>query len=436
MRSLTVDPLPFELEDFTAERRSLRLAVVTETYPPELNGVATTAARFVEELRILGHQAQLVRPRQSGSDRVRAEPGFEQHLVRGLAIPRYPDLKLGLPAKRSLERLWAFRRPDVVHVVTEGPLGWSALQAAAKLKLPVVSDFRTNFHAYSHHYGVGWLKKPILAYLRKFHNRTLCTLVPTDALRDDLGAAGFKRLKVIGRGVDTRKFDPRLRDEELRSSWGARSSDPVMLYVGRLAAEKNLDTLVGAYREARRRVPRAKLVLVGDGPQRRALQKQLPEATFAGVRSGRDLACHFASGDLFVFPSLTETYGNVTLEAMASGLAVVAFNYAAAADAIAHGENGVLVPYGDSMKFVQEAGQVAADLARARTMGQGAREAASGRGWERLARELEAVLIAAAEGRVACAASAGDWAQRTSSIVPSRCSTMPVQLSTQSPQLR
>jgi glycosyltransferase involved in cell wall biosynthesis len=435
-----LEPMPFELEDFPGERRSLRLAVVTETYPPELNGVANTAARFVEELRVLGHQVQLVRPRQSESETVRGEAGFEQFLVRGLAIPRYPDLKLGLPAKRSLERLWTFRRPDVVHVVTEGPLGWSALQAAAKLKLPVVSDFRTNFHAYSQHYGVGWLKKPILAYLRKFHNRTLCTLVPTDALRADLAATGFKRVKVIGRGVDTRKFDPSLREDALRASWGAGPGDPVVLYVGRLAAEKNLDTLVGAYKEVRQRAPSAKLVLVGDGPQRKALQKQLPEATFAGVRSGRDLARHFASGDLFLFPSLTETYGNVTLEAMASGLAVVAFNYAAAANAIAHGENGVLVSYGDSMKFVREAGEVAANLARARTMGQGAREAASGLGWDRLARELEAVLVAAAEGRVASAATAAkspaDWAQRTSSMVPSRCSTMPVQLSTQSPQLR
>src|SRR5215471_14282867 len=216
-----IESLPFVLEEMPGERRSLRLAVVTETYPPELNGVASTASRFVQELRILGHQVQLVRPRQSNSDAVKGEPGFEQHLVRGLAIPRYPDLKLGLPAKRSLERLWAFRRPDVVHVVTEGPLGWSALRAAAKLKLPVVSDFRTNFHTYSEHYGVGWLKKPILAYLRKFHNRTLCTLVPTEPLRSDLAAAGFRRLRVLARGVDARLFDPARRDEALRESWGA-----------------------------------------------------------------------------------------------------------------------------------------------------------------------------------------------------------------------
>src|SRR5262249_1466408 len=170
---------------------TLRIAVVTETFPPEVNGVAKSAARFVEGLSARGHRLQVIRRRQAGEDG--GEDGLEQVLMRGVSIPRYPDLKMGLPAKRALARLWSFRRPDIVHVVTQGPLGWSALRAAAKLKLPVVSDFRTNFHAYSQHYGVGWLKKPILAYLRKFHNRTLCTLVPTDALRADLAAAGVKR---------------------------------------------------------------------------------------------------------------------------------------------------------------------------------------------------------------------------------------------------
>src|SRR5262245_46184244 len=141
-------------EELPGLRRSLRVAVVTETWPPEVNGVAGTAARFAEGLRGAGHQIQLVRPRQAHD----ASSSQEEFLVRGLAIPKYPSLKLGLPARRALERLWTLRRPDAVHIVTEGPLGWSALKAAEKLKLPVVSDFRTNFHAYSLHYGVGWLK--------------------------------------------------------------------------------------------------------------------------------------------------------------------------------------------------------------------------------------------------------------------------------------
>src|SRR5262245_55833777 len=197
-------PDPIVCEELPGVRRSLRIAVVTETWPPEVNGVAGTAARFVEGLRAAGHQIQLVRPRQVDE----AATSGEEFLVRGLAIPNYPALKMGMPARRKLERLWTFRRPDVVHIVTEGPLGWSALQAAEKLKLPAVSDFRTNFHAYSRHYGVGWLKKPILAYLRKFHNRTLFTMVPTEAMRAELAALGFRGLRAIARGVDTQPFAP------------------------------------------------------------------------------------------------------------------------------------------------------------------------------------------------------------------------------------
>src|SRR5262245_52180320 len=311
-------------------RGALRIAVVTETYPPEVNGVAKTAARFVEGLRGLGHEVQVMRPRQSAADQ-------GDVLLRGISIPCYSDLKIGLPAKRALQRMWSFRRPDIVHIVTEGPLGWSALQAAAKLKLPVVSDFRTNFHSYSSHYGVGWLKKPILSYLRRFHNRTLCTIVPTAAMRGELAALGFQRLRVIARGIDTQLFSPARRDAGLRASWGAGPDESVLLYVGRLAAEKNLSTVVAAYEKA----AGTKLVLVGDGPERRDLQARLPNAVFAGIRTGVDLAAHYASGDLFLFPSLTETYGNVTLEAMASGLAVVAFDYAAAGELIESGVKGV-----------------------------------------------------------------------------------------------
>jgi glycosyltransferase involved in cell wall biosynthesis len=290
----------------------LRVAVVTETYPPEVNGVAKSAARFAEGLAARGHRIQLIRPRQSNGDSAHPPAELEQVLMRGISVPRYPDLKMGLPAKRALTRLWSFRRPDIVHVVTEGPLGWSALQAAAKLKLPVVSDFRTNFHSYSSDYGVGWLKKPILSYLRRFHNRTLCTIVPTAAMRGELAALGFQRLRVIARGIDTRLYDPARRDPRLRASWGASPDDTVLLYVGRLAAEKNLAAVAAVYEK----MPGSKLVIVGDGPERRSLQAQMPNAIFAGQRTGADLAAHYASGDLFLFPSRPDC-GSVTLEAMA-----------------------------------------------------------------------------------------------------------------------
>ena len=238
---------PIEVDNYLPARRSLRVAVVSETYPPEVNGVAATIARVVDGLRDRGHELQLVRPRQGRGDEALQDQGFAEVLMRGLPIPRYPQLKMGLPSRQQLLRLWASQRPDVVHIVTEGPLGWSALQAASHLKLPVVSDFRTNFHAYSRHYGVAWLRTPIMAYLRKFHNRTSCTMVPTEGLRAELQAAGFRGLRVVSRGVDTRQFDPSRRSVALRASWDARPTDLVVLCVGRLAAEKNLDVLLRAF---------------------------------------------------------------------------------------------------------------------------------------------------------------------------------------------
>lgn len=383
------------VDDFPAARRSLRIAVVTETYPPEINGVATTLARVVEGLRARNHDLQLVRPRQEKSETADSDERFHEVLLRGLPIPRYPHLKMGVPSKKALENLWGLRRPDIVHIATEGPLGWSALQAASLLKLPVTSDFRTNFHAYSKHYGVAWLQKPIMAYLRKFHNRTRCTMVPTEALRRELSNCGFQNMAVVKRGVDTRLFHPDFRSEKLRRSWGAEPDTLVALCVGRLAPEKNLDTLLSAFDAMRRVNSKIKLVLVGDGPSRREIQGRCPEAVFAGVRSGEDLSAHYASGDVFLFPSLTETFGNVTPEAMASGLAVLAYDYAAAAQLVHSGENGRLVPLGDTSKFVLAAAELARDPDALRAMGLRARHSANLTSWDSITGQIESVFLTA-----------------------------------------
>jgi len=384
------------VERFPRTRRNLRIAVVTETYPPEVNGVALTAARFVDGLRSRDHDILLVRPRQNQRDHDAAGEGLREVLTQGLPIPRYPGLRMGLPATRALVALWQRWRPDVVHVLTEGPLGWSALRAARKLELPVVSDFRTNFHAYSNHYGIGWLGKPILAYLRKFHNRTLWTLVPTESLREELAQRGFRNLRVVARGVDTTLFDPARRSAVMRALWGAGPDDPVLLHVGRIAAEKNMDALMAAYAAARAKAPRTRLVMVGDGPAREEMQARCPGVIFAGMRRGEDLATHYASADIFLFPSLTETYGNVTLEALASGLAVVAFGYAAAAETIQHDRNGWLAPKGDTAALSALAEAAVSDLARAREVGGHARESALKLGWDPVVRQLETLLEVAA----------------------------------------
>jgi glycosyltransferase involved in cell wall biosynthesis len=384
------------LEHLPVVKKSLRVAFVTETYPPEVNGVANTAARFVEGMRARNHEIQLVRPRQGRADQAGGDAGLQEVLMHGLPIPNYPGLKMGLPAKQALVRMWTRHRPDVVHIVTEGPLGWSALQAALKLKLPVSSDFRTNFHAYSRHYGIGWLQKPIAAYLRKFHNRTQLTLVPTDAMRRELATRGFRNLRVVARGVDTALFTPARRSDDLRAGWGAAADDPVILHVGRLAPEKNLEPVVSAFEQIRRIEPRAKLVFVGDGPARSGLQARCPDALFAGMRTGEDLAAHYASGDVFLFPSLTETFGNVTVEAMASGLAVVAYDYAAAAEYIAHARNGLLVGYDDPAEFVRLAAALVEDRARIREFGARARQTAERLAWNRVVEQFETLLMAVA----------------------------------------
>lgn len=381
----------------------LRIAVVTETYPPEINGVSTTIAQVAEGLLARGHRLQLVRPRRDGADRALPRARWDERLVAGLPIPRYPQLRMGLPSARLLRTLWTAERPDLVHVATEGPLGWSALRTARSLGVPVTSDFRTNFHAYSRHYGIGWLQRPIAAYLRRFHNASACTMVPTEALRAELDGAGFERTTVVARGVDTHQFSPVWRSEALRRQWGAAPHDRVVLCVGRLAPEKNLDTLLEAYAAMRAVDGRLRLVLVGDGPLRDALRARCPDAVFAGLRSGDDLAAHYASGDLFLFPSLTETFGNVTPEAMASGLPVLAFDYAAAAQLVRHGVNGWLVPFGERAGFVRQAVRLAAAPAPARAAGAAARETALGLAWGRIVQQVETVMRAAIAGHASTA---------------------------------
>lgn len=385
-------PDPNALMNGDEPRRSLLcIAVVSETYPPEINGVALTVARIVQGLASRGHDIQVIRPRQ-GAEAANSTHPHEHLLVGGLPIPGYPQLRMGLPSKGLLMRQWSRRRPDLVHIATEGPLGWSALRAARALGIPVSSDFRTNFHAYTRHYGLAWLQRPMVAYLRRFHNRAGCTMVPTQALCKDLSASGFHRLEVVARGVDTTLFAPTHRSEALRAAWGVDGAGLAVICVGRLAPEKNIGLLIGAYQAILRERPDARLVVVGDGPLRSALEQACPQAIFTGQRSGEDLAQHYASADLFVFPSLTETFGNVTVEALASGLPVLAFDYAAASQVIKNGVSGVLAPYGDADAFVAAALQMAGDASMRQSLAVRARETALAQGWEPVIDRFEGVL--------------------------------------------
>jgi glycosyltransferase involved in cell wall biosynthesis len=370
----------------------MRLAMVTETYPPEVNGVARTIALTAEALRVRGHSIQLVRPRQNGHDLLGDAPGFHTLLRPGFRIPAYRQLQMGLPSRRALERAWAEERPEVVHIATEGPLGWSALSAARRLRIPVATDFRTNFHSYVRDYGMAWLARPVTSYLRSFHNRAACTMVPTREMAKALSAQGFERLRVVARGVDTKVFHPERRSRELREGWGAVEDTPVVLCVSRFAREKNLALVIEAY-QAMRRVRRdAKLVLVGDGPLAEELRRENVGFVIAGRKEDAELARHYASADVFLFASMSETWGNVTLEAMASGLAIVAYDYAAAREALRDGESALLAPFGDAQSFLTQAERLAAEPELVRVLGRAARAAAEARAWGRIVAEFEAVL--------------------------------------------
>jgi len=383
---------PIVLEDYPATRPSLRIAVVTETWPPEVNGVAMTLAKLVQGLSHRNHDVQLIRPRQTKTDSPMSDASLEEVLMRGMPIPRYPELKLGLPSKKTLVKTWTLRRPDVVHIATEGPLGWSALQAAKVLKLPVTSDFRTNFQSYSKHYGVGWLRKPIVAYLRKFHNATACTMVPTRELMRTLSQNGFANLKVVSRGVDTKLFNIAKRDTRLRSSWGATDDTKVLISVGRMAPEKNLDQVLKTYEALKSTGQAFKLVMVGDGPLKEQFQKRYPEIIFPGMLSQTNLAAYYASSDLFIFPSQTETFGNVTLEALASGIPVLAFDCAAARDWVQTGVNGWLIAENNPEGFAAQAVTVFNSKDLLDQITQSTRQQVVHLDWDQIAEQVESVF--------------------------------------------
>lgn len=323
----------------------MKITFVTDTYSPQANGVATTLERLVKGLQERGNEVDIIRPAVLACE----EAGLR---VPSFGLPGYKEVRFGFPMKLVLQSRWSRNRPDVIYVATETPLGASAISAARALGIPAASGFHTNFQQYMAHYQMPLLEKAALKYLRHLHNRSTCTFVPSRDVIADLDARGFENLELLPKGVDTRLFSPKKRNLALRQSWGVREGSMVGLYVGRIAAEKNLPVVARSFVEVKKRIPDFQGVFVGDGPLLKEMKKEHPEFIYAGVQRGDDLAEHYASADLFVFPSITETFGNVTLEGMASGLAVVAYDYAAARQHIVSGHNGFSVPFNDEEAFV------------------------------------------------------------------------------------
>lgn len=376
----------------------MRYAIVTETYPPEVNGVALTVQGLEQGLRARGHDVGVVRPRQLTE--VAVVP--HEFLVRGAPLPRYPGLRLGLPATRLLTARWTADRPDAIYVATEGPLGWSALRAARRLGIPTATGFHTRFDHYMRDYGAAFLAPTALGWMRRFHNGADATIVPTRELADFLHGQRFDNVRRLPRAVDTRLFDPTRRDRALRASWGLRGDGVAAIHVGRIAPEKNLDLAVRAFRRlqiemAQLNRPAPRFVWVGDGPARARLQRDNPDFIFCGIQRGEALARHFASGDMFLFPSHSETFGNVTLEAMASGVPTVAFDYGAAREHLRDGLHGAAIADGDDDGFINAAARIGGDDRQREAMARAGRDAIGGLRPEQVAADFDALLQGLAE---------------------------------------
>lgn len=369
---------------------SLSISIVTETFPPDINGVAMTLSRLINQMTARGHRVQLIRPKQKDEQNV-PPIASETVLVKGLSIPGYRELMFGLPAGRVLRSLWTKHRPDIIYIATEGPLGWSAAKAAEKLGTPVVSGFHTQFHQYTRYYRAGWLQPLVYRYLTSLHKKTVCTLVPTEALRQQM-SNDIQSIEVLGRGIDTELFTPSRRCETLRREWGVSPTDKVFLYVGRLAREKNIELAINSFFKIKATTPSARLVLVGHGPDYVRLYSREDGLIFSGARTGEELARHYASADIFLFPSHSETFGNVVLEAMASGLGVVAFDEAAAGIHIRHGHNGMLAATEDEDAFIRHSANLLLNPAYLDSIRHQARLSMIEQSWDQVGTDFERIL--------------------------------------------
>ena len=377
----------------------MKIAVVTDTYPPDVNGVSFTLEKLTHGLVRRGHEVEIFRPQPAPNDQGLNTSGPPQHILRSLPVPGYPALRMGWPSYFKLKKRWETWRPDAAYVATEGLLGFAAVQLARNLNIAVGSGYHTNFCDYLPSYGGSCLVGVAGGLQRWLHNRCAFTAAPSRDTVSQLRSQGYERVMLVRRGVDSSRFTPAKYNPALRQSWGAQPGDLVVLLVGRVAAEKNLPLALNAIEQLREIFPHVKPVVVGDGPVLEAYKQQYPFAHFAGEQRGEALAEHYASGDLLLFPSLTETFGNVLLEAMASGLPTLSFDYAAGREHIIDGENGWTVPYGQLQAFrekIRDLLQTSPFLLD--SVGSAARRSTLDLTWDSIIGRFESLLEAARQG--------------------------------------
>lgn len=355
----------------------MRVAVVAESFLPEVNGVTNSVLRVVEHLEATGHEAMVIAPGE-GPTEVGATP---VERVPALPLPLYRSLKVGLPAPR-IE--WALRRfrPDVVHLAAPVVLGAAGGTAARRLGIPTVAIYQTDLAGFATRYGLTAAGRPIWAWLRRVHALADLTLAPSSLATWELAHHGIGPVERWGRGVDLDRFHPRHRNKMLRRRL-APNGEVLVGYVGRLAAEKQVDLLTEL-----RRIPGTRLLVVGDGPARARLQRRLPEATFLGFQTGVALSQAIASLDVFVHTGVHETFCQAVQEALASGVPVVAPASGGPVDLVAHGRTGHLWPAGESHLLRGAVRSLVGDADHRTAMGAAARASVLDRSWDALGEQL------------------------------------------------
>lgn len=334
-------------------KKQANIMLVSETFFPDTNGVAMTLTRVALALKAEGRDVLILRPKKPKEKvgySINKKNGLKEYLVSSLSLPNYKQIYLGFISSKKINKIIEENNIDKIYIATEGLLGNSALKSAKEKQIDVYSGFHTDFERYCEDYGVKILSKIVGNYLKEFHNKTIKTLSPSKDSDLKANQIGINNLCRMGRGVDNKLFNPNKYSDKFRDSIGANKDDLILTYVGRLAKEKNLNEVIIAFESALNVNKNIKLLFVGEGPELKFLKKRAPYAYFTGALHNEDLATAYASSDIFLFPSLTETYGNVVMEAAASGLVIVSYAKAAALESLG-AENALLAPIGNFSQF-------------------------------------------------------------------------------------
>jgi glycosyltransferase involved in cell wall biosynthesis len=363
----------------------VRIAFFTETFLPATDGVVTRLRYTLEELASMGDDLLIIAPRypDGGPDSYAGAPVYR---VPGVPFPPYPRIKLS-SAHPGVGRALRRFRPDLVHAVNPFILGPGGIFYARRLNVPLVASYHTNVAAYARYYNLNFLSSAARWWTRQLHDRAEVNLCTSEATLDYLLAEGIKRVRLWPQGVDARRFHPDKASQRWRERLcGGRSAEKLLLYVGRLAPEKDIESLKLILRE----IPEARLVIVGDGPARRNLEREFADtrAVFTGLLQGEDLAAAYASADAFLFPSTTDTLGLAMLEALASGLPIVAARSGASREVVCEGENGLLYEAGSREALAAAVRRLFSDDALRGALARGARAAAEERDWGASTRAL------------------------------------------------